>query len=76
MAETFVVVGDDQAFVPGPELRADDRGDRPLLPDHLDQDALGATSVKLTVEYLFPRTEIKPAISDGDHNFTTHDLSF
>ena len=44
------------------------------LTDDLDQHAFSALSVKLTVEYLLPGSEIQFAVRDGDDDLAAHDL--
>ncbi len=45
-----------------------------LLADDLNEHALPAAPVKLSVEDLLPRTEIQPSIGNGHKHFSTHDL--
>lgn len=47
-----------------------------LLPDDLDEHPLTAFTVELTIKNLFPRPEMEPSGSDGDHDLPPHDLAF
>jgi hypothetical protein len=52
------------------------RGDEwNLLANYLHQHPHSPSSVKLSVEDLFPRSEIQFAFRDPNHNFSFHYLS-
>jgi hypothetical protein len=47
-----------------------------LPPDDLHEHPLGPMSVEFAVEDLFPGTEVKFTLGDGDNNLPAHDLPF
>ncbi len=47
-----------------------------LLSDDFDEDTLAPAPVKLSVENLFPRAEVRFAFGDGNNYFAPHDLPF
>jgi hypothetical protein len=48
----------------------------PLFADDLDQYALAAAAVELAIKDLLPRTEVKFARGNCDHDLSPHDLAF
>ena len=46
------------------------------LSNHFHQHSLGPATIKLTIENLFPRTEIEIPIGNGHNNLAPHDLAF
>jgi hypothetical protein len=49
---------------------------RRLLANNFYQCTLPPSTVKLTIENLFPRTKIQFAFRDRHHDFPSHDLPF
>src|SRR5579875_2271699 len=58
---------------PGP--RPQPRPVPTLLADNLHQDALGPATVELTVEDLFPWSEVEGASRNRHHDLAAHDLA-
>ncbi len=51
-----------------------DQGD--LFSDDFNQDPFGPTTIELTIENLFPGSEVQSAFGNGHDHFSPHDLSF
>src|SRR5690242_13772738 len=47
-----------------------------LLTDNLDQDTLPSASIELSIEDLFPRSEIQFALRHSHDHLAPHDLTF
>lgn len=52
------------------------RGRHRSLPDDLDQNTFAAFPIEFSIKDLFPRTEVEPSASHGDHDLPTHDGPF
>src|SRR5690554_51441 len=47
-----------------------------LFTNNLNQDPFFPLSIKFTIKNLFPGPEVQFSISNSNHNFSSHNLSF